>query len=148
MQASEQFIKANDALSNVSERKKAWCKATGLQPSRAKIQTVFRWLYAHDMPIGFDHTCVFYHPPTGLHIILTEPYHSTGMALLSLRKLAERLSGSFNFAEGKPGTGIWYPGSCMPLLVGGCTKEMLEVFAALLPNGQVSNSYAATAEAI
>lgn len=133
MQASEQFIKANDALSNVSERKKAWCKATGLQPSRAKNQTVFRWLYAYSLPLGFDHTYVYYHPPTGLRIMLTEPYHSTGRALLSLRELAEKRGGRFNFAEGKPGTGIWYPGSCMPLLVGDCTKEMLEVFAALLP---------------
>ncbi len=133
MQISELFRKANDAMNNVSSRKKAWCKATGLRPSRARNKSVLRWLDAYMLPLGFYHTGVYYHPPTGLHIILTEPYHSTGMALLSLRKLAERLSGSFNFAEGKPGTGIWYPGSCMPLLVGGCTKEMLEVFAALLP---------------
>ena len=133
MQRGDQFIKTNEAMNNAAERKNAWCKATGLRPSRARNRSVLRWLDAYSLPLGFDHTEVYYHPPTGLHIILTEPYHSTGRALLSLRELAEKRGGSFNFAEGKPGTGIWYPCSCMPLLVGGCTKEMLEVFSALLP---------------
>jgi hypothetical protein len=118
-------------------RQAAWCKATGLKVSKARHQSVLRWLPAWQLPSGFDHTGVYYWPRKRLHILLTEPYHSTETALLSLQELAVAKNGTYSFAIGRAGHGLWHPGPCIALLIA-CewSDEFLGWFADALPQAE------------
>lgn len=115
-------------------RQAAWCAATGLRRSRARYTSVLRWLDPYSLPAGFDHTGVYYCPKRRMHILLTEPYHSTERALLALEELARKRGGFYSVAIGLKGTGLWYPGPCIPLLVGSWRAEAaMEIFTTHLP---------------
>lgn len=115
-------------------RRDAWCNAMGLRQSIARPTAVLRWLDGYRFPPGFDHTGVYYSPRGRFHLLLTEPYHSTETALLSIQSIAEARNGEYGFAIGGAGTGLWYPGSCVPLLIAARWAEWrLEEFAAGLP---------------
>ena len=115
-------------------RRAAWCDSMGLRQSNARPTAVLRWLDGYSFPPGFDHTGVYYSPRGRFHLLLTEPYHSTEKALLSIQSTAEARNGEYGFAVGGAGTGLWYPGSCAPLLIAAKWAEWrLEEFAAGLP---------------
>lgn len=115
-------------------RRDAWCNAMGLRQSNAQMTAALRWLDEYRLPHGFDHTEVFYSPRDRLHLLLTEPYHSAERALLSIQKMAAARNGEYGLAIGAKGTGLWYPGACVPLLIAAKWAERrLEEFAAGLP---------------
>lgn len=115
-------------------RRDRWCAAVGVQRSRARETAALPWLQKYSMPAGFDHTGVYYWPGGKMHLLLTEPYHSTQKALLSLQALAEEKNAAFSFSVGAAGSGLWFPGPCVALLVAaeGYDYE-LQCFAAGLP---------------
>ena len=119
-------------------RQAAWCQATGLRVSTASHRYALRWLPEWRLPEGFDHTGVYYWPRKRIHILLTEPYHSTQRALLALQEMAVEKGGSYAFVVGRAGTGLWFPGPCIPLLIA-CewADEFLGWFAADLPEADV-----------
>ena len=118
----------------VGAREHLWCARTGLRTSSARPSTVIRWFDYWRFPDGFDHTRVYYSPKFRTHIILTEPYHSTEHALFSVQEMAEVRGGDYSFAIGAAGSGIWYPGSCFPLLIARTGfGDLLDSFASLLP---------------
>ncbi len=94
-------------------RQAAWCLATGLKPSRVMPNRVLPWLPKWQYPRGFDHTGVYYWPLKRIHVLITEPYHSTAPAKAFLRSI-----GACSLVDGRPGSGLWLPGPCKPLLVG------------------------------
>ena len=115
-------------------RRAAWCEATGLRPSRARTTSALRWLPESPRPYGFDRTGVYYYPPKNLHILITEPYHSTADALVSLTFLSQQCGAKFSYAVGQRGAGLWYPGHCFALLCAvDWADELLAEFAAALP---------------
>jgi hypothetical protein len=121
-------------LTGFELRRDLWCEAVGVQRSRAQQTAVLKWLPRYSALAGFDHTGVYYWPGGKLHFLLTEPYHSTKEALLSLRRLAAERSKDFSFVVGATGAGLWYPGACIPLLVAADGEDYeLQCFAAGLP---------------
>jgi len=115
-------------------RREQWCHAVGVQRSNARSTAVLPWWPRWNNPAGFDHTGLYYWPGGRLHFFLTEPYHSTEKALLSLQALAKARRGAFSFVVGSTGTGLWLPGICIPLLVAAKGKDCeLARFAAGLP---------------
>ena len=115
-------------------RRDAWCKATGLQVSKARITAALPWVEFYRVPQGFDHTHVFYYPQQSLHVLITEPYHSIETALDSIYSISNEKSKLFSYAIGDAGSGLWYPGSCMPLLLAKHNNSFaLRRFANALP---------------
>ena len=119
-------------------RQENWCKATGMKPSKANPQSVLRWLPSWRYPSGLDQTGVYYWPAKRVHILITEPYHSTDRAIASLMEMAESAGGEFSSCFGAAGSGLWYPGACFPVLVA-ClwAGEFLPQLAAALPSDGV-----------
>lgn len=68
------------------------------------------------MPTGFDHTEIYYSPERKMHILITEPYHTAQNALMSLMDYSK--GRDFDYVLAEEGTGVWYPGACMALLIG------------------------------
>lgn len=105
-------------------REESWCKETGLQKSSARPARVLPWLDKYTSPPGFDHTRIYYSPARKLHILITEPYHSTDEAVKSLDRLDKANGeGGYSRAFGKAGTGIWNPGNCLVLLICKCSAS-------------------------
>jgi hypothetical protein len=125
-------------LKAVADRTTAFCVAANLKESAARPVSTLRWLDRFTFPIGFDHTKTFYSAQHKIHLCITEPYNSTDWALESLRELAaKRGNRTFSFAVAPEGTGLWFPGSCFPLLV--CREgydDWLNQIALLLPRAQ------------
>ena len=121
-------------LEAFQNRQEWWCKATGLQKSNALSTSVLRWMSDWRYPDGFDHTGIYYWPRKRLHIMITEPYHSTEKALHGLQAMAKERNGTYSFSIGRESTGLWSPGNCVSLLVA-CDSagEALEAMGMLLP---------------
>ena len=115
-------------------RRAAWCKATELRHSPARLRKVLPWLPPYSSPKGLDHTAVYYSPRWKFHLLLTEPYHSAELALASVQSFADAYGKGFSYAFGRQGVGLWNPGPCRPLLIAiKGAGVILEEFAARLP---------------
>lgn len=116
----------------IDARRDAWCHLAGIKKSHARYNRVLPWLNQYVMPHGFDHIEIFYHPQSKTHILLTEPYHTAQKALQSLKVYAD--GRGFDYVLAKEGTGVWYPGACMALLVGkNGSLNLLEHCSSMLP---------------
>mgnify|MGYP000444484963 CR=1 FL=1 len=137
----EIMIPVLSSQTNFKKRQAAWCEANGLRPSKAGHQSALRWLPSWHLQIGFDHTDVYYYPRRRIHILLTEPYHSTQEAQLSLQEMAAQKNGTYTCVVGRAGTGLWFPGACIPLLIAvEWADKILSEFAANLPESDVAPS--------